>query len=138
MMMMMANSLFCFNWKWWIGHFRVPRCKTFLLKMSFICMRIKTNFNINPKMASLQQFSSANYINWLSNFSLQNQTVAILRPVKINKRQNISRSLLSILFLHAQEFDNITYTKNSIILRVLNHNCNIVEQYSLTKIRLAK
>ena len=48
MKMMMANSFFFSvlidNDE---GLFRVPRCKIFLLKMSFICMRIKTNFNIN-------------------------------------------------------------------------------------------
>ena len=46
----------CMNQPLLIGHFRVPKtltfqheakCKNFVVKISFICMRIKNNFHIN-------------------------------------------------------------------------------------------
>ena len=36
-----------------IVHFRVPKCKTFLVKMSFIFKRIKNRFQINGLALSL-------------------------------------------------------------------------------------
>ena len=40
-----------------IGHFRVPKTKakrkSFLVKMSFVCMRIKNHFHINSFAVSL-------------------------------------------------------------------------------------
>ena len=36
-----------------MGHFRVPKCKTFLVKMRFIFMRIKNLFHINGFALSL-------------------------------------------------------------------------------------
>ena len=95
--------------KWSIDNeLRVPRCKIFLLKMSFICRRIKTNFNINsfarhilalndtkvsgnPEMAYYSagvQFRELCKFTGIIDCLFENRTVAIFRLVNANKRQN--------------------------------------------------